>query len=95
MGDTKVSWRVRIVAICQKLSKTFGSDVEYLPVFKDRCRANREQNADTILESNPEHLLVFRFHAGMVHKSNSEHLLVFKAPSRDDPRVQSGTPPGF
>ena len=46
-------------------------------------------------ESNPEHLLVLRLHAGMIHKSNPEYLLVFKAPPGDDPQVQSGTPPCF
>ena len=32
-------------------------------------------------------------HTEPIHKFNLEHLLVFKAPCRDNPQVQSGTPP--
>ena len=36
-----------------------------------------------------------RLQTGTILESNPEHLLVFKAPRRDNPRVQSGTPPCF
>ena len=66
-------------------------------------RGDPEQNAVTIHESNPEHLIIFKAlcgdtpeqNAGKIHESNLEHLLVFKAPCKDDPGVQAGTPPCF
>ena len=83
---------MRIIALCQKTKQTFGSDLEYLPVFKALRGADPEQNTGTIHESNLEHLLVLRLLAGTISGSNPEHLLVFKAPRGDNPRVQSGTP---
>ena len=44
----------------KKLTKTFGSNFEHLPVFKALRGANVEQNAGTIHESNAEHFLVFK-----------------------------------
>ena len=41
-------------------TKTFGSDFEHLPIFKALHRADPEQNALTIHESNPENLLAFK-----------------------------------
>ena len=60
MGDTDSC------DVCGKLhcvkskTKTFGSNLEHLPVFKALSRADLEQNAGTIHKSNPEHLLVFK-----------------------------------
>ena len=49
-----------IIELCQKkISKTFWSDSEHLPVLKALCGADLEQNAGIIHESNPEYLLAF------------------------------------
>ena len=48
----------------KKLNKTFGSDLEHLPIFKALLVADPEQNAGTIHESNPEHLLVLKAPCG-------------------------------
>ena len=57
-GKHGLSKRVRIIALCQKQKQTFKSDLEHLPVFEALRRADPEQNAGTIYESNPEHLLI-------------------------------------
>ena len=47
--------------VSKKFKKnTFWSNLEHFPVFKALRRADPEQNAGMINESNPEHLLVFK-----------------------------------
>ena len=50
--------------VSKKLNKTFVFNLEHVPVLKALRRADPEQNARTIHESNSEHLLVLRLHAG-------------------------------
>ena len=44
--------------VSKKLNKTFGSNLEHLPVFKAISGADPEQNAGMNHEYNPENLLV-------------------------------------
>ena len=87
------------------------SDSEHLPIFRALCGDNPEQNAGTNHACNLEHLPSFKArrgddpeqNAGTIHASNPEFLLVSNAlcgddpkqKQKQDPRVQSGTPPCF
>ena len=68
----------------KKLTKTFGSDLEHLPVFNALCGDNPEQSAGTVHATNPEHLPVFKAPRGTIRN---------RTRGRDDPCVQSGPPP--
>ena len=50
-----------------------------------------EQNAGTINDSNPEHLLFLRNDAGTINESNLEHLPRFKGSMWCDPEENEGT----
>ena len=98
-GRDWLSQHIRIIALCQKLNKTFGSYLEHLPVFKAPCGDNLQQNAGTINTSNPEYLPVLKAShgdhpeqkAGTIHSSNLEHLPVFKALCGSYPEQNAGT----
>ena len=66
-GRHYLSWRVRILALCQKLNQKFGcGDNPRIQSGKPPCL--KAQGGDY-----PEQ------NAGMIHASNLEHLLVVKA----------------
>ena len=91
-GRHWLSRRVRTIAMCKKLIKIFGSDLEHLPVFKAlRGHNPRVEHLPRVdnpcVQSGPTpqfsgsmsraHKLG---HAWTIHESNPEQLLVSKAP---------------
>ena len=83
--------RVRIIALCQNVNKTFGFDLERLPVLKPLCSAIRNRMQGQSRSPIRNTSLLLRLHSGTIHESNLEHLLVCKAPRGEDPIVQYGT----
>ena len=79
-----------ILALCQKLNKTFGSNLEYLPVFKAQRVVDPKQNAGTIHKFNLDHLLFLKSPCRDNARVPFRTPPCFKTPCGDNPWVQSG-----